>query len=154
VQIRTDFTPVIFSSWFNGPLLNLAREAHLFGRLMSNMKEQELEKRERRPTSRKRVLLSGLIVYGHGAFTCDCKYRNLSVAGARITLAYTLQLPSRVHLINVKDGIAHNAHIVWKKGLDFGVRFDATISLSAKPDVVIDRLKKLWLAKGGRIGVS
>jgi len=109
---------------------------------------------DRRPTSRKRVLLSGLIVYGHGAFTCDCKYRNLSVAGARITLAYPLQLPSRFHLINVKDGIAHNAHIVWKKGLDFGVRFDATISLSAKPDVVIERLKKLWLAKGGRLGVS
>jgi hypothetical protein len=121
---------------------------------MSNIKEQELENRERRPTPRKRVLLSGLIVYGHGAFTCDCKYRNLSAAGARITLAYPLQLPSRFHLINVKDGVAHNAHIVWTKELDIGVRFDSTVSLSAKPDVVIDRLKKLWLAKGGRLGVS
>ena len=124
------------------------------GRLMSNRKEQELEKRERRPARRKRVLLSGFIVYGHGAFTCDCKYRNLSAAGARITLAYPLQLPSRFHLINIRDGVAHNAHMVWNKGLDLGVRFDSTVSLSAKPDAVIERLKKLWLAKQGRVGVA
>jgi hypothetical protein len=109
---------------------------------------------ERRPASRKRVLLSGLIVYGHGAFTCDCKYRNLSASGARITLPSELQLPSRFHVINVKYGVAYYAHIVWNKGLDLGVRFDSTISLSAKPDVVIDRLKKLWLAKRGRVGVA
>src|SRR5258708_6543565 len=118
------------------------------------MIQPEFAEFDRRPASRKRVLLSGLIVYGHGAFTCDCKYRNLSIAGARITLAYPLQLPSRFHLINVKEGVAHNAHIVWNRRLDLGVRFDSTISLSAKPDVVIDRLKKLWLAKRGRVGVA
>src|SRR5438477_8422744 len=96
--------------------------------------DAELEKCERRPTPRQRVLLTGLIVYGHGAFTCDCKLRNVSAGGARIGLAYGAALPSRFHLINVRDGVAHESRVVWKKGLEMGVKFDSTLSLSAKPD--------------------
>jgi hypothetical protein len=67
-------------------------------------------------------------------------------------LAYLLPLPSRFHLINVKDGVAHGARRIWNKGSDIGVKFDSTVSLSARPDVVLDRLKKLWLAKRGSGG--
>ena len=35
-----------------------------------------------------------------------------------------------------------------------GVKFDSTVSRSAKPDAVLDRLKKLWLAKRGTVMVA
>src|SRR5579859_2632888 len=110
----------------------------------------KLEKQERRPAPRTRVLLTGLIVYGHGAFTCDCKFRNLSAGGARIILKNAAALPARFHLINVRDGIAHESRLVWKKGSELGVRFENTFSLSAKPDFFFQRLRKLWLAKALR----
>ena len=121
---------------------------------MAGLEEVERETFERRPAARKRVLLPGLIVYGHEAFTCDCKLRNVSATGARISLAYPLPLPSRFHLIHVKDGIAYSARRVWSRGLDMGVRFDSIVVLSAKPDVVFERLKKLWQAKRGTVRPS
>jgi|SRR5579859_3233649 len=117
---------------------------------MEKIAGQSLEKADRRPTPRMRVLLTGLIVYGHGAFTCDCKFRNLSSGGARIILANAVALPARFHLINVRDGIAHESRLVWKKGLELGVKLENTLSLSAKPDRFAEQLKKLWLAKAVR----
>jgi hypothetical protein len=117
---------------------------------MQKIIDIELEKHERRPAPRKRVLLTGLIVYGHGAFTCDCKFRNLSAGGARIILECAVALPARFHLINVRDGVAHETRLVWKKGLELGVKLESTLSLSAKPDHFAERLKKLWLAKAAR----
>ena len=105
---------------------------------------------DRRPEARKRVLLSGLIVYGHGAVTCDCTIKNLSTSGARIRLPYLLALPDRFHVINVRQGVAHNARIVWNKGLDLGLKLDTTISLAANTDIEFERLKRLWLAKTTR----
>jgi hypothetical protein len=114
------------------------------------MIEPEPKAFDRRPEPRKRVLLSGLIVYGHGALTCDCTFRNVSTGGARIRLPYMLALPNRFHVINVREGVAHHARVAWNKGLELGIRFDTSISLSAKPDILFERLKKLWLAKATR----
>lgn len=110
----------------------------------------ELEKHERRPALRRRVLLTGLIVYGQGAFTCDCKFRDVSGGGARIALASAAALPNHFHLINVRDGTAYECRLVWKKNLEMGVKFESTLSLAAKPDQFVERLRKLWLAKAGR----
>ena len=110
----------------------------------------EMETFDRRPSPRKRVLLPGLIVYGNDTFTCDCKFRNLSDTGARVNLAHLTPLPRRFYLINVRDGVAHRARLVWNKGLEMGVNYESALSLSAKPDIVFERLKKLWLAKLGR----
>ena len=107
---------------------------------MEQFTRTKLEKQERRPGPRTRVLLTGLIVYGHGAFTCDCKFRNLTSGGARIILENAMALPARFHLINVRDGVAHESRLVWKKGLELGVKFENTLYLSAKPDRFSERL--------------
>ena len=108
---------------------------------------------KRRSPTRKRVLLSGLIVYGHGSFTCDCKFRNLSASGARLILAHPVPLPSRFDLINVTKGVAHSARLIWNKGLEMGVKFETTMPLTVKPDVAFDRLKRLWLARRSAKGI-
>ena len=109
----------------------------------------ESSQRDRKPSPRPRVLLRGLIVYGAGTFTCDCVIRNLTTNGARIALDQLCQITNRFYLINIRDAVAYDAHVVWSKGLDMGVRFGATISLSDS-DFTVRRLKKLWLAKAPR----
>lgn len=102
---------------------------------------------ERRPASRRRVLLPGLIVYAQGAYTCDCKFRSLSASGARIVVSELLQFPDRFHVINVRDGVAYNARLVWNKGLEIGIKIESVLPLTGKDDFLLGRLKKLWLAK-------
>lgn len=105
---------------------------------------------DRKPSPRPRVLLRGLIVYGEGSFTCDCVFRNLTANGARIQVDQLFQISPRFYLINIRDGVAYDARVVWNKGLQIGVKFDAVISLSIDNDAVLRRLKKLWLAKAAR----
>ena len=100
-----------------------------------------------RSNSRKRVLLPGLIVHGHGAFTCDCVLRDVSPTGARIIIREHVQIPERFYLINIRDGVAHDAYRIWGKGRETGVKFESVIPLAANADPAFQRLRQLWLAK-------
>ena len=102
---------------------------------------------ERRPEVRQRVLLRGLIVYGTGAFTCDCTFRNLSASGARIKVPQLLEFPSRFHVINIRDGVAYDSRVIWNKGLEIGIKFEAGMSLVEDTSHLKRQLKRLWLAK-------
>ena len=102
---------------------------------------------DRRPSSRRRVLFPGLIVYGNGAFTCDCAVRSLSATGARISVTGQHQFAGRIYVINVRDGSAYDAQVVWTRGADIGIKFDTVIPLSTTTELCFSRLKKLWLAK-------
>jgi hypothetical protein len=95
-------------------------------------------------------LLPGLIVYAHGAYTCDCKFRSLSATGARIAVSELLQFPERFHVINIRDGVAYDSRLVWNKGLDIGVKIESVVRLTRNDDFLMARLKKLWLAKSAR----
>jgi len=102
---------------------------------------------DRKPSPRLRVLLRGLIVYGAGTFTSECVFRNLTANGARISVDQLFQISERFYLINIRDGVAYDARVVWNKGLDIGVKFEGVMSLSADNNLMLRRLKKLWLAK-------
>ena len=105
---------------------------------------------DRRPISRRRVLLSGLIVYANGTQTCDCSLRDLTPAGARIIIPNQVQLPRHFHLINIRDAVAYNARLVWINGQEIGASFESVISLSENTGLAAQRLKTLWLAKAPR----
>jgi hypothetical protein len=105
---------------------------------------------DRRPISRRRVLLPGLIVYANEAQTCDCTLRDLTPGGALLIVPHYVQLPHRFHLINIRDAVAYKARLVWIKGQEIGVSFESVISLSGNTDLPVQRLKKLWLAKAAR----
>src|SRR5947207_1633326 len=105
---------------------------------------------DRRPISRRRVLLPGLIVFANGAQTCDCTVRDLTPGGARLIMPHHVQLPHRFHLINIRDAVAYNARLVWIRGQEIGVSFESVISLPGNTELPVQRLKKLWLAKAAR----
>jgi hypothetical protein len=102
---------------------------------------------ELRPTPRRRVLLPGLMVYANGTQTCDCTLRDLTPGGARVIVRHLPQLPQYFHLINIRDGVAYNTRLVWIKGQELGVSFEAVIPLAGSTELAAQRLKKLWLAK-------
>jgi hypothetical protein len=102
---------------------------------------------ERRPSARSRVLLSGIVTYGDGAFSFDCSFRNLSKTGARVMVGINMQFPSQFFLINIRDRVAYDCKVVWNKGSEIGVTFKAVVALSAITDPRLAYLKKLWLAK-------
>ena len=102
---------------------------------------------ERRPSPRSRVLLSGIVVYGDGAYSFDCAFRNLSATGARVAMGKNMQFPSQFFLINIRDRVAYECDVVWNKAGEVGVSFRATIALSAITDPALGYLKKLWLSK-------
>ena len=102
---------------------------------------------ERRPKPRSRVLLSGIVVHGDGAYSFDCSFRNLSETGARVVVGRTSQFPSQFFLINIRDRVAYDCKVVWNRGNEVGVTFKATVALSAITDPGLAYLKKLWLAK-------
>jgi hypothetical protein len=113
------------------------------------MKDQNAEPpaAERRPASRARVLLSGIVTYGDGAYSFDCSFRNLSTTGARVMVGKNMQFPSQFFLINIRDRVAYDCKVVWNKGSEIGVAFKAIVALSAITDPGLAYLKKLWLAK-------
>jgi hypothetical protein len=84
---------------------------------------------ELRTTARRRAILGGKIVYNEGAFTHDCRIRDLSEGGARILLAPALVIPTRVVLIEMRNAIAYESEVAWLKAPEFGLRFLSTHSL-------------------------
>ncbi len=105
---------------------------------------------ERRPRPRKRVLLTGIVAYGEGAFSFDCTIRNLSESGARITVGAIMQLPVNFYLINVRDRVAYDARAAWNKGGEVGVIFERALPLSEITDPKLAFLNRLWMAKAAR----
>jgi len=88
---------------------------------------------EGRKTARKRVILGGKIIYNEGAYTYDCRIRDLSEGGARIVLPAGLIIPTRVVLIDTRNAIAYESEVVWLKAPEFGLRFLSTHSLRNLP---------------------
>ena len=102
---------------------------------------------ERRPKPRKRVLLTGIVTYGGGAYSFGCTIRDLSETGARIAAAENSLFPPHFFLINIRDRVVYETRLVWKKGDEVGIAFKAAIPLLAITDPALAYLKRLWLAK-------
>lgn len=114
------------------------------GRCIVNKATELPPPAERRPKSRRRVLLGGLVVYAEGAHSFGCTIRNLTDDGARITLPPKLAVPVDVYLISVRGRVAHEARIVWNNGVEAGLSFVKSFSINDVTDPKLDYLKKLW----------
>ena len=102
---------------------------------------------ERRPKTRKRVLLTGIIALVDGGRHFDCTIRDLSETGARVVPAKGAQLPLEFYLINIRDRVAYDAKLVRSDGAEAGIVFKKTFPLSQLNDPALGFLKRLWLSK-------
>jgi len=102
---------------------------------------------ERRPKSRKQVLVGGIVAFDGGQRSFDCTIRDLSETGARIVAAKGAEFPPRFYLINIRDRVAYDARPVRSDGLEAGVVFQKTLPLSGLTDPALGFLKRMWMAK-------
>jgi hypothetical protein len=72
---------------------------------------------------RRRVLKEGKIVIHPPSGTIDVTIRNLGVAGAKLEIPPTVQLPDKFDLINVSDGNVTPVEVMWRKANFVGVHF-------------------------------
>ena len=97
---------------------------------------------EARKTPRKRVILGGKVIYNEGQFTTDCRIRDLSDGGARVVLAPGIVIPTRVVLVDTRNGIAYEAEVAWMKAPEFGLRFLTTQPIRGALPPHLQYLKK------------
>ena len=105
---------------------------------------------ERRPKSRRQVLLTGIIASPGGDSSVDCTIRDLSETGARVIAAKGAQFPPTFYLINIRDRVAYEARVVRSEGLEAGVVFQKTLPLSGLTDPALGFLKRMWMSKATR----
>ena len=76
---------------------------------------------EHRITLRQRVLKAGTIVFGGGAI--DCTVRNLSKAGAALSVQSPVGIPLEFNLIVAADNLNRGCQVVWRKENRIGIKF-------------------------------
>jgi hypothetical protein len=105
------------------------------------------ENADGRAGERRRTLLRGRICWGpHAALSVDCTIRDLSETGAQLRVPADQPLPSTFHLIEVRDGLAFEASIAWRRDDLVGVRFAANHDLTQAVDGELKHLRRIWLA--------
>jgi hypothetical protein len=98
---------------------------------------------------RRRVLLSGKIVYPHNSLTADCTIRDLSEGGARIVINPEA-ISADPFLIVVSRAVVHPSATVWHTERQAGLRFSGSFDLSGETPFQLQGVRRLWVALARR----
>jgi PilZ domain len=105
---------------------------------------------ERRGSQRRTVLFGAIIASRDGAYTWDVTVKNLSDLGAKVRLPAGGVIPSRCIFINVREGTAYEAIVVWIQPPLWGLRFLESYHLEQLSDPALQFIKRLWLQRRAR----
>ena len=111
--------------------------------LVSDRRSDGTDGPANRTAARARTLVAGKIVYGDGAYSCDCVIRDISPSGARVSGIAGMSIPRDFFLIDQKRAVAFDATLAWRNGTQAGVRFHKAIDLSTLADPHLDFLRRL-----------
>ena len=98
-----------------------------------------------RDAMRRRVLLSGKIAYGDGAFSLDCSIRDQSQSGARLGIRGSTVLPKSFYLIDLRAGTAYDCELVWRNATQAGVKFHGMLMHTEIKDPNLQYLRRLYV---------
>ncbi|TXN78348.1 PilZ domain-containing protein [Methylobacterium sp. WL8] len=83
---------------------------------------------ERRNLPRKRVLKAAKIIFSHGGSVMDCTVRNVSNAGAKLTLPSSVGVPETFTLVIEADGTQHACKLIRRESEAVGVQFVSSLT--------------------------
>ena len=83
----------------------------------------EQQKPEQRTGDRAKVLRSGKIIYNNKMSVADCKIRDISGTGCRISAESTAGLPRHFTLHIVNGDVRHECEVAWRSSSELGVKF-------------------------------
>jgi PilZ domain len=102
---------------------------------------------ERRARPRRKVLFGGVIVYDRGRGTFNCRIRDLTENGVKISISRTQTLPPDFYFISIRDQVAYKSRIAWRAGDEAGLTFETTHDLSTNTDPELAYLRQIWAAR-------
>jgi hypothetical protein len=100
---------------------------------------------ESRGEPRRRVLLSGKLVYNTPEMTIDCAVSDLSPSGARVRLEGPEPLKDPIYLIVVRQGVAFLAREAWRDGAVVGLAFTRQFDLANPTGDVPKLVRQIWV---------
>lgn len=99
---------------------------------------------ERRRAGRQRALLAGKLANEDATRTLDCIIRNISADGAMIETATPLMIPSQLHLVQIKEGVAWDAEVIWRRGNRIGLSLGDRHDLRETTQAQLRSLRAIW----------
>ena len=96
-----------------------------------------------RKTPRERVVLPGMVIFGAGAFSVNCRIKDISEAGARIIISVSIAIPTHVVFLEVKSRVVHDAVVVRAATPEFGLKFTSTHLLDGELPEHLHHLKRI-----------
>ncbi len=77
---------------------------------------------ERRKFTRKRVLMSGRIIFNNGYSTMSCQIRNSGKEGMGLRMPNTQGIPEHIRIMVDRDQSKFNADVMWRTTDALGIR--------------------------------
>jgi len=99
---------------------------------------------DRRARMRQRALLAGKLASEDAATTLDCTIRNISEDGAMIETTTPQLIPARLHLVQIKEGIAWDAEVIWRRGNRVGLALKDRHDLRETTEKQLRALRAIW----------
>ena len=99
---------------------------------------------ERRRAGRSRALLAGKLANEGATTTIDCVIRNISADGAMIETTTPQLFPSTLHLVQVKEGVAWDATVIWRRGNRVGLSLGDRHDLRETTEKQLKALRAIW----------
>ena len=100
---------------------------------------------ELRKAVRKKVLVSGKIIWAEGAHVLDCSIIDISATGARVALHAQQTMPETVFLLDMANRTAHKATVVSQRADGFGLKFLNSQKLADMTAPEMRYLKRIYL---------
>lgn len=99
---------------------------------------------ERRRANRQRALLAGKLANEDATSSIDCVIRNLSADGAMIETTTPHLIPSHLHLVQIKEGVAWDAEVIWRRGNRIGLSLGDRHDLRENTEKQLRALRAIW----------
>ena len=100
---------------------------------------------ERRGRARRDNYSAGLVVSRDGVLKLDCRVEDVTAAGAKVTL--TNEIPQECYLLVVGKEVAYEAHAVWSRKPQHGLKFTSTLPIHGLKDTKLSFLRNLKLER-------
>lgn len=104
---------------------------------------------ERRCSQRQRALLTGKLATDGASLTIDCVIRNLSSDGALVETPSPHLIPNDLHLLQVREGVAWDAKVIWRRGNKVGLALLERHDLRDTTARQLKALRHVWRHMAG-----
>ena len=110
---------------------------------------------ERRAESRVPANTPARLFHGPGyAHWIDCVVKDRSTSGAKVEVASIFELPSRLVLLDYREGVAFVAQRRWRRGDLAGLWLEVRHDLRDLKDPNLQAVREAWLKLGPGLGGS